>query len=232
MRLCLGTPVHALGCTSRAYALVNAQQARHPGSVRPLRRQSRLYDDSADTPTVCAGITRPVRSGPLFLHVPVRGGGGYRLGAGRAWVFAQLACERAALKDDLGSGRILDQAQTAAARVRHVDPGSGWWSTQGQLAGWDGVRPNVLTGKRSLMLGRSAEAVRRATVLKDLTEACVGVGDPDRACAAAVASLDDAEAYGLATIPARIRKARMTFPARWGTLASVRELDERLALAS
>ncbi|MGH8910861.1 MAG: hypothetical protein ACRD0K_31325, partial [Egibacteraceae bacterium] len=60
---------------------------------------------------------------------------------------------------------------------------------------------------------------------------CVALGDPERACASAHASLDEARAYKLRISPMLIRKARATFPGEWSTLAAVRELDERLALA-
>ncbi|MGH8888033.1 MAG: hypothetical protein ACRDYX_23340, partial [Egibacteraceae bacterium] len=72
----------------------------------------------------------------------------------RAYVFGSLAREGAALGDDLVSGRFLEHARAAAALARYEGPGWGWWSTQGELAGWEhGPRP-LYTGVRSLRLGR------------------------------------------------------------------------------
>jgi tetratricopeptide (TPR) repeat protein len=167
--------------------------------------------------------------------------------AGRALVFGYLARERAALGDDLASGRFLEQARTAAALIVHDEPGSGWWSIHGQLAGWEGEsRPRVFTGTRSLRLGRAAEAlqlfdealegttlpVRRSHLYRRVMDACVSLGDPDRACASGMAALDAAKMHGVGVIPLQIRKVRKSFPPRWSTLAPVIELDERLALAS
>ncbi|MGH8899131.1 MAG: hypothetical protein ACRDZ4_19425, partial [Egibacteraceae bacterium] len=165
--------------------------------------------------------------------------------AARAYVFAYLARERAALGDDLGSGRFLKHARGAVALIRYEEPGWGWWSTKGELAGWDGARPQVLTGVRSLLLGRPAEAlelfdgalegttlpVRRSGLHKEVMGACVGLEDPDRACASGHAALDEAKEYGLGLLPTEIRKVRRTFPDPWNTLRPVIELDERLALA-
>jgi tetratricopeptide (TPR) repeat protein len=163
--------------------------------------------------------------------------------AGRAWVFAYLARERAALDDDLVSGRFLEQARTAAAYVSYADPGSGWWSTYGKLAGWDDARAESFSGTRSLRLGRPAEAIRsyemalncanqpvgRASRQRHLAMAWVTLGDPDRACASAMAALDEAETHGLGLYHGQVRQVRENFPPRWSTLAPVVELDERLA---
>jgi hypothetical protein len=162
--------------------------------------------------------------------------------AAHAYVFSALVDIRAYLGDDLGSGRLLEQVHATAARTSPDEPGWGWWSVHGQLAGWDGVRAEVLTGWRSLLLERPAEAVavydstldrvpwpvRRAKMFKDLTQACVALGDPDRACASAHVALDEVQAHGIGLYGDQIRKARMTFPARWSALAPVVELDERL----
>jgi hypothetical protein len=97
-----------------------------------------------------------------------------------------------------------------------------------------------------LRLGRPAEALelfdgaldkttvpaRRAHLHEDRMQSCVGLGAPERACASAHAALDEAKTYELGKMPPRIRKVRSTFPTRWNGLAVVRELDERLALAS
>jgi hypothetical protein len=80
--------------------------------------------------------------------------------AGRTWVFGMLSQERAALHDGLASGRFLEHARVAAARVQGDEPGSGCWSTHGHLSGWDGVRLDVFAGTRYQLLGRPAEAVR------------------------------------------------------------------------
>ncbi len=163
---------------------------------------------------------------------------------GQAWLFALLALERAALGDDLGSGRRLEQARTAAARIRSDGAGWGWWSAHGALSGWDGVRLESFAGVRLLRLGRPAEAVecfdsvaggvtvpsRRAQLWVDLTDARVALGDPHGACASAIAGLDEADAHSLGVY--EVRRARAAFPRPWRTLAPVVELDERLALSN
>jgi hypothetical protein len=150
------------------------------------------------------------------------------------------------LRHDLVSGRFLELARAAAARVHYEEPGWGWWSTQAQLSGWDGARPQVFIGVRALGLGRPTEAFelfnsalkdttsppRRASLHEHLMQSCVGLGDPERACASAHAALNEAKTHELGKMPPRIRKVRLTFPTRWNGLAVVRELDERLALAS
>ncbi|MGH8901648.1 MAG: hypothetical protein ACRDYA_08175 [Egibacteraceae bacterium] len=165
--------------------------------------------------------------------------------AARAYVFAYLADERAASGDDLVSGRFLEHARAAVALIQYDGAGWGWWSVHGELGGWDGVRPQVFTGSRSLRLGRPAEAlqlfddalggtalpVRRAGLHDHVMGACVALGDPDRACVSAHAALDEAKAYELGREPLRVRKVRRTFPKQWHLLRPVIELDERLALA-
>ncbi len=147
--------------------------------------------------------------------------------------------------DDLASGRFLEQAQIAAARIRRGGPGWGWWSTQGELDALDGTRLEVFSGRRQLLLGRPADAlalfdgaldrttapVFRAGLHHNVMGACVALGDPDRACASAHAALDERDSHGLGLLPKVMRKARMTFPKPWSTLRPVIELDERLALA-
>jgi tetratricopeptide (TPR) repeat protein len=134
-----------------------------------------------------------------------------------AYVLAHLARERAALGEDVGSGRLLEQARTAAARVRRDDAGWGCWSTVGELTGWDGARIDVFTGIRSLRLSRPAEAlallgaaldattrpVRRVHLHHRITQTCVALDDPDRACASALAALDEADPHSLGVIPKR-----------------------------
>ncbi|MGH8907658.1 MAG: hypothetical protein ACRD0K_14325 [Egibacteraceae bacterium] len=166
---------------------------------------------------------------------------------GQAWLFALLALlalERAAVGDDLGSGRLLEQARTAAARIRGDGAGWGYWSAHGALSGWDGVRLESFAGVRSLRLGRPADAVeffdaaaggvtvpfRRAQLWVDMTDARVALGEPEGACAAAMAGLDEADAHGLGI--SEVRRARAAFPRPWRTLAPVVELDERLALSN
>ncbi|MGH8897564.1 MAG: hypothetical protein ACRDZ4_11190 [Egibacteraceae bacterium] len=166
--------------------------------------------------------------------------------AARAYVFGSLSIERAELGDDLVSGRFLEHARAAAALIPHDGPGWGWWSTRGELGGWDaGPRPKVYTGFRHLGLGRPAEAlilfddaldgttlpVRRSHLHKFVMDACVALDDPDRACASGIAALDEAKTHELRVINGLIRRARRTFPKPWRLLRSVIELDERLALA-
>ncbi|MGH8909802.1 MAG: hypothetical protein ACRD0K_25740 [Egibacteraceae bacterium] len=166
--------------------------------------------------------------------------------AARACLFGLLALERAALGDDLGSGRLLEVARDCCARVASDEPGWGMWSTHAELAGWDSVRIDAYTGMRSLRLGRPADAVGmlepalvgtvrpvgRCYLHADLTRAWAALGDPDRASASAVAALDEAKTHDLELFRGQIRKARATFPRPWNRLAPVIELDERLSLAS
>ena len=164
----------------------------------------------------------------------------------RAYVFGGLARERAVLGDDLVSGRFLERSRAASALAPYEEPGWGHLSTHGELAGWDaGPRP-LYEGLRSLRLGRPAEALtlfagelattarplRRACLHWDVMEACVALGDPERACASAVAALDESRGHELARLAAGIRETRATFPGHWQRSAHVRELDERLRLAA
>ncbi|MGH8906906.1 MAG: hypothetical protein ACRD0K_10405 [Egibacteraceae bacterium] len=170
---------------------------------------------------------------------------GFLQPAERAYVLGGLGCERAALGDDLVSGRFLEQAHAAAALIPLAEPGWGWWSIHGCLAGWDGIRREVHTAGRSMWLGRPAEAVGvfeaalpfyspvgQAMLRHHLTNSCVALGDPERACAHATAALDGAKAYELGTISPKVRQARRSFHKEWIGLAVVRELDERLRLAA
>lgn len=167
--------------------------------------------------------------------------------AGLTWVFVYLAREHAALRDDLASGRFLEQARTAAARVRLDGPGWGFWSTRGELGfGCDSIRDESVAGLRLLRLGRPADAVGlfdaaldrmtvpvpRASTQTRVTEACVALGDPERACASAHAALDEADAYGLGFYHQKVHKVRGTFPFDWTLLAPVVELDDRLRAAA
>ncbi|MGH8886426.1 MAG: hypothetical protein ACRDYX_14875 [Egibacteraceae bacterium] len=161
--------------------------------------------------------------------------------AERAWLFSYLGRERAAVGDALSSGRFLEQARTAAARIQGDDPGWGLWSTHGTLP----MRPELCLATRSLLLNRPTEAIEifdaeldgttapigRANLHRRVMQACVALGDPDRACASAHTTLDEAKKYGLGLWPKEIRKVRMTFRKQWSTLRPVIELDERLALA-
>jgi hypothetical protein len=77
-------------------------------------------------------------------------------------------------------------------------------------------------------LGGTTLPARRAKLHEHMTEACVGMGDPERACASAHAALDEADTHGLGIISGKIRMIRRAFPARWSLLTPVSELDERL----
>lgn len=163
--------------------------------------------------------------------------------AGRAYVNAYLARELAAAGDDPGSGRALERALDAVRLVGRSEPGWGWWSTHAQLSGWDGARATVFTGLRPLCLGRYREAVpllegaldgtavpvRRAALHKDLTRASVGLDEPERARAEALATLDEADAHGLSIVAKNLREVRATFPTHWPSSVTG-EIDERLAL--
>lgn len=163
--------------------------------------------------------------------------------AGRAYVNGYLSRELAAADDDAGSGRALERALGAVRLVGRGEPGWGWWSQHGELAGWDGARAGVFTGLRPLFLGRCSEAVpllenaldgtaapvRRATLHLDLTRASVGLDDPERARAEALAALDEVDKHGLSIVASDIRVVRDTFPPGWPEWAN-EEIDERLTL--
>ncbi len=174
--------------------------------------------------------------------------GGFLPPAGRAWLFSYLAKEHAMVGDDLVSGRFLEQARTAATRIRQRDPGWGWWSTHaGELAGFDGARTDTFAGIRLRELGHpedalkladasltaSAQPVRRVSLLVDVMKVCVPLDDPDRACASGIAVLDTAEArgYGLGDV-GNVREVHRSFPRSWSPLMVVRELGERLRAAA
>ena len=164
--------------------------------------------------------------------------------AGRAWLFGSLGCERAAIGDDLVSGRFLEEARYAAALIHIDEPGWGWWSIHGNLAGWLDVEPEVHTAGRSMWLGRPADAVglfdaavkktapaRSAGLHHHLTNLYMTLGDPEQTCMSAMTALDVAKAHELRAIPPKIRQTRLTFPREWDGLSVVRELDEWLRAA-
>ncbi|MGH8930509.1 MAG: hypothetical protein ACRDZO_07710 [Egibacteraceae bacterium] len=165
---------------------------------------------------------------------------------GRAYVFSYLSRELAANGEDLSSGRFLEEARYAAGLVPLDEPGWGWWSEHGELGGWDGTRPQSFTASRLLRLGRPAEAldlyeearsgftlpVRRIGLHANVMNACVALGDVERACESGIAALDESKAHGLVIWPEKFRASRRGFPAGADALPLVRELDERLALAS
>ena len=162
--------------------------------------------------------------------------------AGRTWVFGYLAREHAAFGDDLVSGQFLELAHTAAARIHREDPGSGWWSTNGELGSLNGTRLEVFTGRRSLLLGHPNDAlqifdsaladttapVRRAGLHENIVGASIALDDPERAITSAHAALNECDPYGLAGVTSWIRRTRKTFPRQWNTQATIIELDERL----
>ena len=188
---------------------------------------------------------------PLYRHEPDRDAVIARLEdaaefqsvlrpAGRAYVFGYLARERAALGDDLGSGRFLQEARRAAVLIPHDEPGWGWWSTRAELH----IRLEMIGATRAMLLGRPAQALEvfdgaLADTTKPVTlayhhrrnaETCVALDDPERACASARAGLAIAKAHGLGLWPGEMRKARKAFPTKWHSHASVVELDELLRL--
>ncbi|MGH8884238.1 MAG: hypothetical protein ACRDYX_03510 [Egibacteraceae bacterium] len=164
--------------------------------------------------------------------------------AARAWVSGLLALDLAAINDDAGSGQALERTLAAAARVGRSGPGWGWCSEHGELSGWDGARAAVYTGLRPLYLGRHRDAAllldsaldgtvvpaRRATLHVDLTRVGVGLDEPERARAQALAALDEADKHELEVIRDELRLVRASFPPEWPDWVS-EELDERLALA-
>ncbi|MGH8902174.1 MAG: hypothetical protein ACRDYA_10945 [Egibacteraceae bacterium] len=164
--------------------------------------------------------------------------------AARAYVHSYLARELAGGGDDAHSGHALESALTAAGQVGRGDPGWGYWSEHANLSGWDGARMTVHTGLRHLYLGCCRDAVplfeealagtaapiRRAWVHADLLGTAVGLDEPERARAEALAALDEADAHGLGLIRRQLGDMRQGFPSDWPAWATA-ELDERLAAA-
>jgi tetratricopeptide (TPR) repeat protein len=164
--------------------------------------------------------------------------------AARAYVFGSLARERAAIGDDLVSGRFLEWSRSASVLIPYEEPGWGWYSTRGTLFGWEsGPRP-LYEGLRSLRLRRPQEALdlferglateksqlARLGLLTSMMEACVGLDDPERACLFGTASLD--EAKNLDVGAGWERNAYASFPLEWRSLRPVMAFGERLRLAA
>lgn len=175
-------------------------------------------------------------SSMLDRHLPAHG---------RAYVNGLLALELAVAGDDAGSGRALERAVAAAARIGREEPGWGWWSQHAELSAWDSARAGMYTGARALFLGRHRDAVpllegaltdttvpiRRAYAHLDLTQAWQGLGDPDRVSAAGIAALDQAPELDLKSVEDELRLIRMGLPEEWNDLGCMHEFDERLGLA-
>jgi hypothetical protein len=154
-----------------------------------------------------------------------------------------LARELAATDDDSGSRLALEQALSAVRYVGRGEHSWGWWSEHAELSGWDGARLTAFTGLRPLYLGRYRDAlpllegalddtvapIRRAMLHMDLTRACVGLDEPERARAEALAALDEVDAHGLGLVANDLRDIRATFPSHWPSSVT-EELDERPAL--
>jgi hypothetical protein len=131
-------------------------------------------------------------------------------------------------------------------RANHIDltdDEEGLYSLRGRFAGFDEQRFAAWSGKVLARLGRTDEALD--VVQRQLSTSTVNMrapavllgrialihtkdGDPEPACQAAIRSLDASHAVGYTVNIDCIRKVRDMMPREWGSLACVRELDERL----
>jgi tetratricopeptide (TPR) repeat protein len=161
----------------------------------------------------------------------------------QVWLHAFRARDLAVAQDGKSTARALAVAQDILARLDPDGPGWGFFSAHGELAGFDGGRIHAIEGYARLGLGQHADAVstlrqalddptmptiKRCIIGDRLVKAWVGTGQPEPACAAGIAALDQATAAGFTLTVEQVRDIRATFPDNWEGLACVRELDERL----
>ncbi|MGH8906203.1 MAG: hypothetical protein ACRD0K_06750 [Egibacteraceae bacterium] len=168
--------------------------------------------------------------------------GRYAPAPARVWLHAFHGRDLAAARESTESSRAFERAVAALDGIDAGEDGWGFFSTHGELAGFNGPRIHSLEGEARLLLGEHASAVgplqqaldgpvvpvKRVRYLGSITRAWVGAGEPERACAAGIAALDQAEATGWTLAVERMRGARATFSPDWSNLSCVRALDERL----
>jgi tetratricopeptide (TPR) repeat protein len=161
----------------------------------------------------------------------------------QVWLHAFRARDLAVARDATGSARAREQALWAVGGIDPADdPAWGFFSTHGELAGFEGARIHGIDGERLQLLGQYADAIsplqqaidasqmpiKQSRVRRVLMAAWTGAGEPEPACAAGIATLDQAVAAGFTLKIEGVRDIRVTFPDDWAGLACVRELDERL----
>jgi hypothetical protein len=161
----------------------------------------------------------------------------------QVWLHAFRARDLAVARDGKRAARALAVAQDILARIDPDGPGWGFFSTHGELTGFDGGRIHAIEGDARLLLGQHADAVsmlrqalddptmptiKRCIIGDRLVKAWTGAGQPEPACAAGITALDQAATTGFTSTIEQVRDIRATFPDDWAGLACVRELDERL----
>ncbi|MGH8903496.1 MAG: hypothetical protein ACRDYA_17950 [Egibacteraceae bacterium] len=160
----------------------------------------------------------------------------------QVWLHAFHARDLAAAGDAAGSAQTRDRAITILHGVDQDGPGWGFFSTHGELAGFDGSRIHAFEGDARLSLGHHADAVgplqqaidttympiKQPSLRCRLMAAWAGAGEPEPACQAGMTCLDQASAAGLTLRVDLVRDVRETFPPGWSELDCVRELDDRL----
>ncbi|MGH8896282.1 MAG: hypothetical protein ACRDZ4_04470, partial [Egibacteraceae bacterium] len=158
------------------------------------------------------------------------------------WLHAYYAWHLAAARDAGGWARALASVQDTLDGIDQNDSGWGFFSLDGEFAGFDGGRIHAFEGDTRLLLGQHADAVgplqqaidtaympiKQSGRRRSLMAAWAGAGEPEPACAAGIACLDQADAAGLTLIVEKVRDVRETFPPAWSDLDCVRELDDRL----
>ena len=151
-------------------------------------------------------------------------------------LYALRSWEQAAAGYSREAERDLDAAQRALSHW--TEPLSEYWSV------WDQTYLPVARGKTALMLGRVNESISHFEEalttakgwMKPLYEvqfaaALANAGQPERAGALLLGTLEDARAKGTTILLSRIHKLACTDLAGYRQVPVVRELRERLAAA-
>ena len=157
----------------------------------------------------------------------------------RSWLLGCRAWERAALGDERGANEDLDAADQGSARsARGVDSFLSQWGPEFRDVGVLAYR-----GRTALVLGSTGglgllaeatrriapEATTRISLLTDLAVALIERDEVEHACDLLMQAIDRAGGAKVAVLTNRIRRVRSRELARFATLSTVRDLDERLA---
>jgi tetratricopeptide (TPR) repeat protein len=160
----------------------------------------------------------------------------------QAWLHAYHAWHLAAAGDASAWARALASAQDAADAIDPDEHGWGFFSTDGEFAGFSSGRIHAFEGDARLLLGQHADAIgplqqaidtaymplKQTILRRSLMGAWAGAGEPEPACAAGITCLDQADMGHLTLHMELVRDIRETFPGNWSHLDCVRELDDRL----
>jgi tetratricopeptide (TPR) repeat protein len=161
----------------------------------------------------------------------------------QVWLHGFHARDLAFAQNAKDAARALALSQDILEGLDQQDPGWGFFSTQGELAGFDGAFIHVQDGDAHLGLGHHADAVgplqqalnhattppiKHSIIGERLIKAWAGAGEPEPACAAGIVCLDQADTRGFTLGVEKVRDVRKTFPSDWSHLDCVRELDDRL----